>query len=287
LNLFSQASTSSKEEDKTSCLCCSFVHDVKPRPLEPFNDYQQVKIIKKRHGFHAKSIASDGIPSGLLRENGWSLYARTPHNYHLKQALGSNDSLRSKLPNFDFPMSNDRSESVVVGKWYCPFMFVKERMKLKEQMKMSMFYEVTLEQRWEAIFSKENENNGENNVLVDVAIQTEVAKVAGREAVWDENRLVDGVLWFKSVEHVGKETNVGLSLEVVKAMKWEQERFGWIGGNGRQLRVTKVEEFGGINKWKKFGYYVLVESFVLKRMDGRLVLTYDFRHSHQIRNKWE
>ncbi|KAK2428396.1 hypothetical protein QL285_026921 [Trifolium repens] len=278
-----QASTSSKEEDKTSCLCCSFVNDVKPRPLEPFNDYQQVKIIKKRHGFHAKSIASDGIPSGLLRENGWTLYASTPHNYQLDQALGSNDSLRSKLPYFDFPLSNVRSESVVVGKWYCPFMFVKERMKLKEQMKMSMFYELTLEQRWEAIFSKENENNGENNVLVDVVIQTEVAKVVGKDAIWDENRLVDGVLWFKSVE----ETSVGLSLEVVKAMKWEQERFGWIGGNGRQVRITKVEEFGGINKWKKFGYYVLVESFVLKRMDGRLVLTYDFRHSHQIRNKWE
>jgi hypothetical protein len=278
-----QASTSSKEEDKTSCLCCSFVNDVKPRPLEPFHDYQQVKIIKKRHGFHAKSIASDGIPSGLLRENGWTLYASTPHNYQLDQALGSNDSLRSKLPYFDFPLSNVRSESVVVGKWYCPFMFVKEGMKLKEQMKMSMFYELTLVQRWEKIFTKENENNGENNVLVDVVIQTEVAKVVGKDAIWDENRLVDGVLWFKSVE----ETSVGLSLEVVKAMKWEQERFGWICGNGRQVRITKVEEFGGINKWKKFGYYVLVESFVLKRMDGRLVMTYDYRHSQQIRSKWE
>ncbi|CAJ2647674.1 unnamed protein product [Trifolium pratense] len=282
-----QASTSSKEEDKSSCLCCSFVHDVKPRPLEPFNDYQQVEIIKKRYDFQAKSIASDGIPPGLLREKGWSLYASTPHNYHLEQALGSNDSLRSKLPNFDFPLSNGRSESVVVGKWYCPFMFVKERMKLKEQMKMSMFYELTLEQRWETIFSKENETNGENNVLVDVAIQTEVAKVGGREALWDENRLVDGVLWFKSVEDVGKETSFGLSLEVVKAMKWEQERFGWIAGNGRQVRVTKVEEFDGTNKWKKFSCYVLVESYVLKRMDGRLVLTYDYRHSHQIRSKWE
>ncbi|GAU20756.1 hypothetical protein TSUD_239500 [Trifolium subterraneum] len=282
-----QANTSSREEDMGTCLCCRFVKDVKPRPLEPFNEYQQVKIIKKRYGFQAKSIASDGIPPGLLRERGWGLYASTPHNYHLEQALGSNDSLRSKLPNFDFPLSNDRSESVVVGKWYCPFMFVNERMKLKEQMKMSMFYELTLEQRWEMIFSKENENNGENNVLVDVTIQTEVSKVSGREAVWDENRLVDGVLWFKSVEDVGEETSVGLSLEVVKAMKWEQERFGWIVGNGRQMRVTKVEEFDGTNTWKKFSCYVLVESFVLKRMDGRLVLTYAYRHSHQIRSKWE
>ncbi|WJX56821.1 hypothetical protein P8452_42444 [Trifolium repens] len=282
-----QANTSSREEDMGTCLCCSFVKDVKPRPLEPFNDYQQVGIIKKRYGFQAKSIASDGIPPGLLREKGWTLYASTPHNYQLDQALGSNDSLRSKLPYFDFPLSNVRSESVVVGKWYCPFMFVKEGMKLKEQMKMSMFYELTLVQRWEKIFTKENENNGENNVLVDVVIQTEVAKVVGKDAIWDENGLVDGVLWFKSVEDVGEETSVGLSLEVVKAMKWEQERFGWIGGNGRQVRVTKVEEFDGTNKWKKFSCYVLVESFVLKRMDGRLVITYDYRHSQQIRSKWE
>ncbi|XP_045812742.1 uncharacterized protein LOC123906789 [Trifolium pratense] len=282
-----QANTSSREEDMGTCLCCSFVNDVKPTPLEPFNDYQQVEIVKNRHGFHAKSIALDGIPPGLLRKKRWRVNASTPHDYHLSQALGSNDSLRFKLPNFDFPTSDDRSESVVVGKWYCPFMFVKESMKLKEQMKMSMFYELTLEQRWEKIFIKENENNGENNVLVDVAIQTEVAKVGGREVVWDDNRLVDGILWFKSVEDIGEETSVGLSLEVVKAMKWEQERFGWIAENGRQKRVTKVEEFGATNKWKKFSCYVLIESFVLKRMDGRLVLTYDYRHSHQIRSKWE
>ncbi|KAI5437196.1 uncharacterized protein LOC127119410 [Lathyrus oleraceus] len=280
-----QASTSSKEEDMTTCLCCSFVHDVKPRPLDPFNDYQQIEIIKRGYGFRAKSVASDGIPPGLLREKGWKLDASTPRNYHLGQALGSNDSLRSKLPDFNFALSNDRSESVVVGKWYCPFMFVKEEMKLKEQMKISVFYELTLEQRWEEIFSKEN--SGEGGVLVGVDIQTEVVKVAGKDAVWDEKRLVDGVVWFKSGEDVGEEMSVGLSLEVVKGMKWEQERFGWVSGKGKQVTVTKFEEFGGANKWKKFSCYVLVESFSLRRMDKRSVLTYDFKHSHQIRSKWE
>ncbi|AES96324.1 hypothetical protein MtrunA17_Chr5g0414441 [Medicago truncatula] len=276
-----QASTSSKEEDKTTCLCCSFVRDVKPKALEPFNDYQQVEIIKKGNGFRAKSVASDGIPPGLLRKKSWKLNASTPRNYHFSEALGSNDSLRFKLPNFNFPIFNDCSESVVVGKWYCPFMFVKEGMNLKEHMKMSTFYELTLEQRWEKIFSKEN--SGEGDVLVDVVIQTEIAKVEGKDAVWDENRLVDGVLWFKSVE----EKSVGLSLEVVEAMKWEQRRFGWNAGNERQVRVTKVEEFDGANKWKKFSSYVLVESYSLRRMDSKLVLTYDYRHSHQIRSKWE
>ncbi|KAJ1412032.1 hypothetical protein SESBI_20671 [Sesbania bispinosa] len=282
-----QASTSSKEEDMDTCLCCSFVHDVKPRPLEPFNDYQQVEIIKKGYGFHAKSVATDGIPPGLLRNKGWTVHASTPRNYHLGEALGSNDSLRARLPDFNFPLSNDCSESVVVGKWYCPFMFVKEGMKLKDQMKMSVFYELTLEQRWEKIFSKENASSGEDvAVLVDVVIETEVVKVAGRDAVWDKNRVVDGALWFKSFDDVGAEASVGLSLEIVEGMKWEQERVGWIAGNERQVRVERVEEFGGTNKWKKFSCYVLVESFVLRRMDRRLLLTYDYRHTHQIRCKW-
>lgn len=50
-----QASTSSKEEDKATCLCCTFVSDVKPRPLVPSDDYQQVEIIKKPMEFHNTS----------------------------------------------------------------------------------------------------------------------------------------------------------------------------------------------------------------------------------------
>lgn len=268
-----------------TCLCCLVAQDVKPKPLEPFNDYQQIEVIKSGYGFKAKSAAADGIPPGLLSRKGWNLRASTPHNYRLGEALGCNDTLRSKLPDFNFSSSNDCSESVVVGKWYCPFMFVKEGMKLKEQMKMSVFYELTLEQRWEKIFSKEN--SGKDVVFVDVNVQTEVAKVAGKDAVWDENGVVDGVLWYKSFDDAGAETSVGLSMEIVEGMKWEQQRVGWVAGNMRQVRVERVEEFGGTYKWKKLGCYVLVESFVLKRMDRRLMLTCDYRHTNQIRGKWE
>ncbi|RDX84449.1 hypothetical protein CR513_34496, partial [Mucuna pruriens] len=286
-----EASTSSKEEDMGTCLCCSFAKDVKPKPLDPSDDYQQVEIIKKSYGFQAKSVAPDGIPPGLLSRKGWTVYAQTPTNYHLREALGSNDSLRSKLPDFNFPLSNDSSESVAVGKWYCPFMFLKEGMRLKEQMKISTFYEVTLEQRWEKVFSKEtNGDGGEDHraVLIDIAVQTQVAKVAEMEAIWDENGVGDErVVWFKSFGDMASDTSVGLSLEIVDGMKWEQERVGWISGNERQVRVERVEEFGGINGWRKFGCYVLVESFVLKRMDRKLVLACDYRHTHQIRCKWE
>ena len=124
-------------------------------------------------------------------------------------------------------------------------------------------------------------------MLVDVVVQIEDAKVAGRDAVWDENGVVDRVLWFKSLDDVGEETSVGLSLEIVERMKWEQERVGWVTGNQKQVRVERVEEYGGTKKWNKFSCYVLVESFLFKQMNGKLVLTYDFKHTEQIRCKWE
>ncbi|TKY69445.1 hypothetical protein E2542_SST05719 [Spatholobus suberectus] len=139
-----------------------------------------------------------------------------------RQALGCNDTLRARLPCFNFPLSNDSSESTVVGKWYCPFMFLKEGMRFKEQMRMSMFYEVTLKQRLEKVFLKENGKNGEDTVLVDVVVKTKVVKVAGKDVVWDENGVVDKVLWFRSFDDDGREVSVGLSLEMVERMKWEQ-----------------------------------------------------------------
>ncbi|KAE9615430.1 hypothetical protein Lalb_Chr04g0255131 [Lupinus albus] len=114
-----------------------------------------------------------------------------------------------------------------------------------------------------------------------------VARVAGRDAVCDENGVQESVLWFKSFDEKGAEISVGLSLEIVERMKWEQGRVGWVGGNDRKVRLERVEEFGLNKMWKHFSCYVLVESFVLKRMDGKLVLAYDYRHTHQIRCKWE
>uniref|UniRef100_A0A6N2LUR0 Uncharacterized protein n=1 Tax=Salix viminalis TaxID=40686 RepID=A0A6N2LUR0_SALVM len=75
---------------------------------------------------------------------------------------------------------------------------------LKEQVKYSTYYEMTLEQHWEQIFASENMNNEGNTVAVDAAAEC--------------------------------------------------------GGNLR---------------------------FALKRMDGSLLLTYDFRYTHRIRSKWE
>ncbi|KAA8529240.1 hypothetical protein F0562_033961 [Nyssa sinensis] len=287
-----EAHACSKEEDMTTCCFCSSVQDVKSRPLDPHDIYQQFAIapyettFQSGGRFYAKSVAPDGYPPYFLRRKGWEIYTKTPRNYELGEAQGLDTPLRTRLPEFNFPLSLKTSEAVMVGKWYCPFMFIKEG-ALRNQMKTSMFYEMTLEQKWEKIFECENNGSQGNEVCVDVSVQREVVFVAGREAVWDERNVVDGAIWFTGFGSAGEEISVGLSLAIVERMKWEQERVGYGGGGERQIRVKKVEEFGGMSGWIKFGCYVLVERFVLKRMDGSVVMVYDFKHTHQIKCKWE
>ncbi|CAL5396484.1 unnamed protein product [Camellia sinensis] len=284
-----EAYVCSKEEDMDTSCCCNCIQDVQPRPLDPNDIYQQFHIVPYKRGgqFYAKSIAPDGIPPNFLRRKGWCIRTQTPKNYQLGEALGINTALRDRLPSFDLPLSYKSSEAIVVGKWYCPFMFIKDG-TLRDQMKKSMFYEMTLDQRWEQIFTCENGYNQGNAVFVDVAVQTEIVTVGGREAVWDENKVADGVIWFTSFGGVG-EVNIGLISLIVDRMKWEQERGGWLGGEKRQVSVNKTEEYAGIGVggWSRFGCYVLVERFVLKRMDKSVALTYDFKHTHVIRSKWE
>lgn len=165
-------------------------------------------------------------------------------------------------------------------------------------MKTSMFYEITLEQRWHKIFSCDNnsttENDQSNVVLVDVCVKKEEVYIEGilaavvKDAQYQSS---NGVTWFASTydgRRGGGETRVGLSTLVIERMKWEEERVGWAGGNeGDRVKVERAEEYGGVGLWSKFGCFMLVERFVFKSMDGRIVLTYDFKHTHQIRCKWE
>lgn len=269
-----------------------YVKDVKPKPLDPSDLSQQVEIIpKKPYCFSAKAVTSDGFPPGFLRNKNWHVNMSTPRHYRLNEALGLNSSLRAHFPNFDFPLLNGCSASVIVGKWYFPFMFVKEAtLNLKDQMKKSMFYEMTLEQRWEKIFSSDNDNNNEKNVVfVDVDVQTEKVYVAGREAVLNEREVSsNGVLeWFMSFDGAGNDSRVGVSMLVVERIKWEEERVGWLGWEERKMEVEKNKEYGGISRWTKFACFVLVERFVLKRMYGSAVLIYEFKHTHNIESKWK
>ncbi|KAM7464404.1 hypothetical protein LguiA_032525 [Lonicera macranthoides] len=287
-----EAYTCSTDEDMSTCCFCNCIKDIKPKPFNPQDLHQQYEIFLKptlcntKGYFYANSVAPDAYPPYFLRRKGWEISAKTPKNYQLHEAIGLNGPLRARLPEFTFPLTCQSSERVVVGKWYCPFMFIKDG-ALRDQMKRSMYYEMTLEQKWEQIFTRDNEYGEGNAVNVDVTIKKEMVHVGEREAMWDEKKVVGGVIWFTSFGSGGEEIRVGLSSEIVGRMKWEQERGGWVGGEERQVRVKRIEEFGGIGGWRKFGCYVLVERFVLKRMDGSVAMTYDFKHAHQVRCKWE
>ncbi|KAL1807827.1 hypothetical protein ACET3Z_024817 [Daucus carota] len=284
----------SKEEDKTTCCFGRYIKDVKPRPFDSHDIYQQFEIanyesacIQKGY-FYAKSVAQEAFPPDFLRRKGWRISTKTPKNYTLGEALGIDSALRARLPSWNFPLSHKSSKAVVVGKWYSPFIFIKDGTSTpRDQMENSVFYEMTLEQRWEKIFECDYTDHG-NVAMVDAVVPIESVLVGGREAVWNKKNVVDNAIWFKNVGSQGEEVSVGLSLEIVERMKWEEERVGWAGGDEREVRVNRVEEFrGDAEGWKKFGCYVLVESFVLKRMDGSVVMTYDFKHTHQIKCTWE
>ena len=139
-----------------TCCFCRCIRDVKPRPLDPHDIYQQFDIAlyatscSAKGKFYAKSVSPDGFPPSFLGRKGWQIRGNTPKNYELREAPGLNAALRARLPEFNFPMSYKSSESVIVGKWYCPFIFIKDG-NLRDQTKRSMFYEMTLEQRWEQI----------------------------------------------------------------------------------------------------------------------------------------
>ncbi|GMH27545.1 hypothetical protein Nepgr_029388 [Nepenthes gracilis] len=286
-----EAYASSKEEDKVTCCFC-YIRDEKPRPLVPTDIYQQFQISHAttcgNSYFSAKSVAADGYPPRFLRSRapGWGVRTSTPKRFTLGEASGLDSSLRGRLPDSNFPPSREYSEVQVVGKWYTPFMFVKEGTP-KEQMKRAMFYEVTLEQRWERIFTSERGYNEGNAVAMDVVAPTQVVTVAGMVAVEEEKHDADGVHWFKSTGDSGVETRVGLSSLVLERMMWEQERVGWVNSKEKQARVSRVHEYGGIGSWRKFGCYLLVEKFAIKRVDGSLLLAYEFKHIHQILVKWE
>lgn len=278
-----EAYTCSKEEDKRrNCCLVKCINDVKPKPLDPNNIYQQINIshyknvCTRKGGFHATSVAPDGYPPQVLRNKGWDINAKFPKTFRLGEALGLNTPLRSRLPKFDFTIQEIKFAPVTVGKWNIPFIFIKDG-NVRDQMHRSVFYEMTLEQRWERIYTCSNDRNT-HALHVELEIQNETVLVSGNEAKWDPQGDVDGIVWFNGI---------GLNVAIIERMKWEQERGGWREVKGNVVKVNRVEEFLGFGDWNKFGCYILVERFVLKRMDGSLVLTYEFKHTHQTRTKWE
>lgn len=224
--------------------------------------------------YHATSVAPDGVPPWFLQKKEWTVDYSRFQDFELRDdAKGLNKELRSELPGLGM--------SIEVGKWYVPFMFVNER-DVKDQFKRSMYYSLTLEQRWEEIFSYENEESENYDVVVDVEVETEVVKLEGKEI--ERGVEANGFVWFG----VG-DKKIGLGSVVVERMKWEEERFGWTckGYQERAMSVRRLEKSEDGCFWKSYHCYVLIESFVLKRMDDCLVLTYEFTHVDKLKSKWD
>lgn len=74
-------------------------------------------------------------------------------------------------------------------------------MVLKDQMKLSTFYEMTLEQRWDKIFNCGNVGNNTKMVSVDVLVHREEVFFVGRKAFWEERNVENGVIWFESCDN--------------------------------------------------------------------------------------
>lgn len=278
-----------------TCLCFSFVKDLDPVPLDPHDIYQQFIFYSYERlctsgSFYAKSLAPDGHPPRFLRRKGWRVHSKKPKNFHLDEAPGIFDrTLRAQLPSFDLDSFQKSSQPMLVARWYCPFVFVRDG-ALQDQVERSIYYEMTLHQRWERIYACENNwvgwrKLGEKSVFVDLTLKDTAILVGMKEA--KHGHVTDGILWFVGDE--GESCGLGLSVDIVARMRWEEERFGWVSGDDEgQVRVKRVEGSDVLgSEWKRFGCYVLVESFVLKRMDESLVMSYDFKHAHQVRCKWE
>ncbi|CAN6902128.1 unnamed protein product [Brassica oleracea var. botrytis] len=143
---------------------------------------------------------------------------------------------------------------------------------------------MNLKQRWEEVYSCNNEEASE--VVVDVEVETEVVKLDGEVTNLRETR-ADGVVWFSFLRDDRQDKKIGLGSVVVERIKWEEERFGWL-KKVEEVRssIKRSERFeGGSSQWKSYKCYVLVESFELKRMDGSLVLTYEFTHVDKLKSK--
>lgn len=286
------------------CSCCfgTLTNDLKPQPLDFRDTYQQFEI--RRHhggGFFAKSAAYDGVPPRFLSRKGWQIRVSRSVRAEFDDALGISadddgaGSVRAALPpprpGLEPPLERRRRETAaaVIGRWYCPYLFVKEEAKTRRHMEKSMFYKVSLEQYWEEMFSKENEGGSERVIKVNVSVEREETLIYGVESVAVEGGQGDGIVWFRAREGGGK-GKLGLSRAVVEGMRGVEVERGWCdGGDGERMdvRVEREEEVGRDKEWRRFGCYVLVESFYLRRMDGILIMKFSFRHIHKIRCKWD
>ncbi|RCV31032.1 LOW QUALITY PROTEIN: hypothetical protein SETIT_6G143800v2 [Setaria italica] len=252
----------SREEDMATCCFCRCISDVAPRPFDPADVYQQVEIVQRRRGwFTARAVAADAFPSSTLRHKYWEVYASKSKKFDLGEALGLDAAaLRTRqLAVADtFPVA---ATAAAVGKWYAPFYLVKEAGVTPHG--AQRFYEVTLEQRWEPV--RPDAGGGVSKLASKKAL---VGGIVEAEQESLNSRHGDAYVWFRAAA-TGQ--MVGVCTSMWERMRWEQCRGGW---------VDEEEDAG-----KVAGGSVLAERFVMKRLDGSVVVAFDFVHFNKVRAK--
>lgn len=256
----------SRAEDMTPCCFWRCVSDAEPRPFDPSDVYQQIEVVQRRRGrFTARAVAPDGFPHFLYRKKYWRVYASKPRNFDLGEALGINAALRSRqLVDASLHGALPTAmATTAVGKWYCPFYLVKEDgVSPSEQMDRGTFYEVELEQRWEPVPAASPQGGSSKMASMRVLIG---GSIEARQEVSSND---DGYVWFRAAA-TGQ--SVAVCASVWERMRWEKYRGGWV----------DEEEAGG----EGLGGSVLVERFVVKRMDGSVAVAFDFVHLNKVRAK--
>ncbi|XP_057829790.2 uncharacterized protein LOC131040848 isoform X2 [Cryptomeria japonica] len=282
--------TCSTPEDIRPRCFCQCVNDIPPRFLQPTNPHQHLRITSAESGFISQCTASNSYSPAYLRMRTWCVLAKDLRGKQgrLPHVGGENADLRAQLASFEFPVSQRSSPAVIVGEWYCPFIFINEvgtpLKSPKNQLMKCPFYKMDLEKFWEEIYSTQGRIGEKNDVVVDKILNVEEALLFGKEAI-EEITYDDGSVLFRGVgNQEGKTTGVKLSWPIIARMREDQGRHGSDQG-GKDVRVEK--SFSGIGKVGKFACYVVVERYVLKRMDGSIALTYSFRNCNQIQGKWE
>ncbi|CAD6245031.1 unnamed protein product [Miscanthus lutarioriparius] len=254
----------SREEDKVTCCFFRCIKDVAPRPFDPADVYQQMEIVQRRRGwFTARAVAANGFPSSLYRSKYWEVYASKTGKFDLGvgDAMGMDAALRSRqLADYAFPVA---ATAAAVGKWYSPFFLIKEAgVAPREQMERSAFYEVTLELRWEPVHAY----SGGGSKLA--SMRAYIGGSAEAEEDLNSRRHGDAYLWFKAA---AARQHLGVCKSVLERMRWEESREGWVDEEDAE-KVTS-------------GGSVLVERFVVKRLDGSVVVAFDFLHLSKVRAK--
>lgn len=282
--------------DMTVTTCCfeSVTEELKPRQFNHKDVYQQFEICPYFNGgFYARAVAWDGIPPKFLRRKGWEVHIS--HSFikiHLREAQGLNPFQPHDIPKLNAPISSKRSTPIIIGKWYCPFVFVQEetsRQQKEQQMKKSLFYEVALKRWWEEIYACNNERNRSagNVVAIDARVKKLLTLIDGMEASREpKTEPHDEFIWFSTAKE-RCERRVGLSSAIVEQLRWLQERRGWFADGDSDVRVEGSEEIKSESGWRRFGCYVLVESFVIRRMDGSLLMNFNCRDTRKIICTWE